>query len=92
MLTWEEDIDAHELHRQGWAIAAIARHLGRDRKTIRAQLSGQATAGVRARQGPDGFAPFTEYGRARLAEDPHLEVATLADELEELGWSGATRR
>jgi transposase len=88
MLTREEDIDAHALHRQGWTISAIARHLGRDRKTIRAHLNGQRTAGVRARQGPDAFAPFTEYVRARLAEDPHLWVTALADELEELGWVG----
>lgn len=88
MLTREEDIDAHALHKQGWTIAAIARHLGRDRKTIRAYLIGQRRAGVRARQRPDGFAPFTEYVRARLAEDPHLWVTTLADELEPLGWGG----
>ncbi|KGM12595.1 Mu transposase domain-containing protein [Cellulomonas bogoriensis] len=88
MLTREEDIDAHALHKQGWTITAIARHLGRDRKTIRAYLTGQRVAGVRARQGPDPFAPFSEYVRARLAEDPHLWVTTLADELEELGWSG----
>jgi transposase len=36
MLTREEDVDAHALRRQGWTISAIARHLGRDRKTIRA--------------------------------------------------------
>ena len=88
MLTREEDIDAHALHAQGWTIAAIARHLGRDRKTIRAHLTGLRVAGVRARQGPDAFAPFAEYVRARLAEDPHLWAATLADELEELGWGG----
>ena len=88
MLTREEDIDAHALHKQGWTIAAIARHLGRDRKTIRAHLAGQRTAGVRARQGPDSFVAFAEYVRARLAEDPHLWVTTLADELEPLGWSG----
>jgi IS30 family transposase len=33
MITWEEDIDAHALARRGWTISAIARHLGRDRKT-----------------------------------------------------------
>ncbi len=88
MLTREEDIDAHALAKQGWTIAAIARHLGRDRKTIRAYLAGERTAGVRARARPDGFAPFAEYVRARLGEDPHLWVTTLADELEPLGWSG----
>ena len=40
MITREEDIDAHALHRQGWTISAIARHLGRDRKTIRYAASG----------------------------------------------------
>ena len=40
MLTQEDDIDAHAL-RRGWSISAIARHLGRDRKTIRAYLTGE---------------------------------------------------
>ena len=48
MLTWEEDVDAHALRRRGWSISAIARHLGKDRKTIRAYLNGERTAGVRA--------------------------------------------
>ena len=34
MLTQEEDVDAHALRRRGWSISAIARHLGKDRKTI----------------------------------------------------------
>lgn len=38
MLTRENDIDVHALHRQGWTVSAIARHLGRDRRTIRAYL------------------------------------------------------
>ncbi len=36
MLTEEEDVEAHHLRNRGWSISAIARHLGRDRKTIRA--------------------------------------------------------
>ena len=40
MLTREEDIYAHAFHRQGRTISAIARHLGRDRKTIRGYLAG----------------------------------------------------
>src|SRR6266540_1765478 len=42
MLTWEEDVEAAALRAQGWTIAAIARHLGRDRKTIRATWTGTA--------------------------------------------------
>ena len=55
MLTREDDIDVHALRRQGWTISAIARHLGRDRKTIRAYLAGRQ-AGARAPAGPDLFA------------------------------------
>ncbi len=47
MLTQEEDVDANALHRRGWTISAIARHLHKDRKTIRAYVIGQRTAGVR---------------------------------------------
>lgn len=51
MLTREDDIDVHALRRQGRTISAIARHLRRDRKTIRAYLSGRV-AGVRATSTP----------------------------------------
>lgn len=88
MLTREEDIEAHALYSSGWTISAIARHLGRDRKTIRAYVTGARTPGVRTRNVPDAFEAFVEYARTRLGEDPHLWVTTLADELEELGWSG----
>jgi transposase len=53
MLTWEEDVEAAALRAQGWSISAIARHLGRDPKTIRAYLDGQRTPGQRRRSTPD---------------------------------------
>lgn len=89
MLTREEDIDAHALYARGWTISAIARHLGRDRKTIRAYLSGAREAGARARTTLDPFEPFVAYCVARLAEDPHLWATTLYDELLELGYDGS---
>jgi len=85
MLTRENDIDMHALHRQGWTISAIARHLGRDRKTIRAYLAGRE-AGVRLRSDPDPFEPFAAYCARRLGDDPHLWGSTLFDELLELGY------
>ena len=85
MLTREDDIDVHALRRQGWTISAIARHLGRDRKTIRAYLAGRQ-AGVRVRSSPDSFDPFVGYARQRLADDPHLWASTLFDELVDLGY------
>ena len=66
MLTREEDVDAHALRRQGWTISAIARHLDRDRKTIRAYLNGEQVPGQR-RQNADAFAP------AALRNCPHCD-------------------
>ena len=36
MITREEELEAQALYKRGWTISAIAAHLGRDRKTIRA--------------------------------------------------------
>ena len=49
MLTHGEDVEAHALKNSGWTISAIARHLGRDRKTVRAYINGERVPGVRAR-------------------------------------------
>ena len=49
MITREDDVDIHALHRQGWTITAIARHVGRDRKTVRDYLNGKREPGVRKR-------------------------------------------
>ena len=38
MLTEEDDVEIHALAKRGWSIAAIARHTGRDRKTVCAYL------------------------------------------------------
>src|SRR3954468_5712025 len=81
MITREDDVDAHALHRRGWTISAIARHLGHDRKTIRAYLSGSRVAGRRARTEADPFEPFAGYCRERLGGDPPLWAPTLLDEL-----------
>jgi transposase len=86
MLTEEEFVEATALRRRGWSISAIARHLGRDRKTVRAYLRGERQPGVRRRAQPDHFAVFEPYVRARLAEDPHLWGSTLYDEAVALGY------
>jgi len=39
MLTQEEDVEIHALAKRGWTISEIARHMGRDRKTVRAYLA-----------------------------------------------------
>ncbi|WP_446222570.1 Mu transposase domain-containing protein [Nocardia sp. IBHARD005] len=87
MLTREEDVEISALRARGWTISQIARHTGRDRKTIRAYLAGERTPGVRKRHLPDPFEPFLDYVTARLEEDPHLWAQTLMDELEPLGFA-----
>ncbi len=86
MLTQEDDVDVHALHRQGWTISAIARHLGHDRKTIRAYLAGGRVAGQRASSTLDPFEVFAGYCRQRLTDDPHLWATTLFDEVVALGF------
>ena len=49
MLTPEEDMEIEGLRRRGWSISAIARHTGRDRKTVRDYLNGKREPGVRKR-------------------------------------------
>ena len=86
MLAQEEYVEVHALKRRGWSISAIARHLGRDRKTVRAHLSGERVPGQRAAAEPDPFDGVEAYVRQRLAEDPHLWVTALFDEAKALGY------
>ena len=53
MFSVGEDVEADALSKRGWTISAIARHLGRDRKTVRSYLSGERTPGVRRPAVPD---------------------------------------
>ncbi len=73
-------MDAHALRRQGWTISAIARHLDRDRQTIRAYLTGGRVAGPRASSGEDPLGPFVAYLAQRLRDDQHVRATALFDE------------
>ncbi len=65
-------MQTHTVAGRGWSISAIARHLGRDRKTVRAYLSGGRQLGVRRRPAPDPIEPFVAYLGVRFVYDPHL--------------------
>lgn len=86
MLTHGEDVEAHALRERGWTISAIARHLGRDRKTVRSYLNGERTPGRRARPAPDPLEAFTKYLAARFVDDPHVWASALHDEVVRLGY------
>jgi transposase len=86
MLTQGEDVEVHALRRRGWSVSAIARHLDRDRKTIRAYLRGERQPGVRVGVRPDPLAPFAAYLAARFTDNPHLWASALYDEVVPLGY------
>lgn len=87
MLTQGEDVEAHALRERGWSISAIARHLGRDRKTVRAYLSGERQPGVRRSSAPDALGPYVDYLELRFADDPHVWASALHDEVLSLGYA-----
>ena len=87
MLTRGEDVEAHALKDRGWSISAIARHLDRDRKTVRDYLNGRRVPGERVSSTQDPLAPFEGYIRARFVDDPHLWATALFDEVVALGYA-----
>jgi transposase len=87
MLTQGEDVEAHALKERGWSISAIARHLDRDRKTVRSYLNGDRQPGVRVTAVLDPLADFEVYIQARFADDPHLWATSLFVEVTALGYA-----
>ena len=85
MFTGDEDVEATALRAQGWSISAIARHLDRDRKTVRGYLNGERVPGERRRVEPDPLDRFVPYLRRRLVDDPHVWASALFDEVQLLG-------
>ena len=84
MLSREDVVEIVALRRRGWSVSAIARHTGRDRKTIRAWLA----AGERRRRprAPSVLEPYRAYLERRLGDDPHLDATVLLRELRLLGF------
>src|SRR5665213_1105411 len=68
MLTQGEDVEVHALRERGWSISAIARHLERDPKTIRAYLNGERVPGRRMSSATDPLSSFEAYVRARFVD------------------------
>ncbi len=83
MLTQEDDVEIHALARRGWSKSAIARHTGRDRKTIAKYLAGEGPSGEPA---ASCLEPFRPYVVARFGDDPHVRASVLFEELGPLGF------
>lgn len=77
------DEQIHALAGRGWTVSAIARHTGRDPKTVRKYL---AKSGSVREPVPSCLEPFRAYLTARFADDVHVFATTLYDELVGLGF------
>jgi transposase len=83
MLTEEDDVEIHALARRGWSVSAIARHTGRDRKTVRRYLTGPPASREPAASCVE---PFRDYLAARFIEDAHVDGTVLYREVIDLGF------
>jgi transposase len=83
MLTQEDDVEIHALARRGWSVSAIARHTGRDRKTVRRYLAEPRAVREPVPSCLDLFGPYLE---ARFVDDAHVFATTLYEELVDLGF------
>src|SRR5439155_2060603 len=84
MLSREDVVEIVALHRRGWSVSAIARHTGRDRKTVRAWLTGER---ARRPRSASVLEPYRAYIERRLGDDPHLDATVLLRELRPLGFA-----
>src|SRR6185437_10110599 len=84
MLTQEDDVEIHALAARGWSKAAIARHTGRDRKTVAKYLD--RPAAERRDRAPSCIEPFRAYLEARFEDDPHVDTTVLHRELVDAGF------
>src|SRR5579859_151297 len=92
MLSQEEHVEVMSFAKRGWSISAIARHLGLNRRTVRAYVRQQRQPGQRQRWQPDVFEPYAEYVRIRLGDDPHVWATVLYDEVVDLGYERSYQR
>ena len=85
MLTREDDVDAHALHRRAGrsprSLGISVMTANHPRLSARRRVGGQ-----RRRSEPDRFGVFARYCRERLVDDPHLSATTLFDDVLELGY------
>ncbi len=79
-----------DLHRHGLSVAAIARHTGLDRKTVRKYVErGLEPPAYRPRPPRAGkITPFERYLRQRVEAYPELTASRLMREIREQGYDG----
>ena len=90
VVTLGEIVLIHDLKRQGLSVSAIARQVGRDRKTVRRHLEcglEPPIYGPRAPR-PRQLEAYEAYLRERVAAYPDLSGKRLLREIRDLGYDG----
>ena len=69
MLTQEDDVEIHTLAHSRWSKSALARHTGRNRRTVAKDLAGNGPT-----KGPalTYLEAFRAHHEARFIDDPHV--------------------
>ena len=90
MVKLREIVMIHDLKRQGLPIAAIARKVGLDRKTVSKYLNRGLEAPVYGprQKRPRLLEPYEDYLRERIARFPELSGKRLLREIKGLGYEG----
>lgn len=89
MLSWEDYVELTNMRKRGMSIAAIARHLRIDRKTVRKYLNNPDLKPGERKNPPGLLDAYTGYIEARLDDNHHIAGTVLLRELKELGYGGS---
>lgn len=93
MLTLEERMEVHILHKQGLSQRAIAKELGMSRNTVKRHLhsSGEPKYSQRQTQPPSKLAPYKAYVKQRRnqAAPHHIPSTVIYREIVEQGYAGS---
>ena len=93
MITYEEFIVIHTLHRQGHSIRSIARITGIDRRTISKRLKEKEMAPYKKRRYPSKLDKYKEYINTRLLQalPNRIPSSVILEEINQRGYKGKIR-
>jgi hypothetical protein len=78
MLSREDVVEVVALQRRGWSVSAIARHTGRDRKTVRAWLAGERARRIQRTPMQVGNSHEQHWGIPMSLDTPTRFLTSLA--------------
>lgn len=89
MLSWRDRVELRNLLERGLSVTAIAKHTGKDPKTIRKYRDHPELLAEQPKARPRLVDDYARYIDARLADNEHLAGTVLLREIEALGFTGS---